>query len=1048
MKIPRIYTTDLKPVEDQIEWKLARASIPGAGFEMDVEVPKHWSLTATNILAQKYLRKAGLREHLQNVPEDNVPEWLHRCAPTALNCKEIGGETSAKQVFHRLAGHWTYVGWKHGYFHTPYKGTSEEQNQLDNANLGIVPGAELNAQAFYDEIYYMLANQIAAPNSPQWFNTGLWWAYGIEGPDSGQWAIDYEAARQNKFEIEFETENSYEYPQPHACFIQPVNDDLVGPGGIMDLAVRESRLFKHGSGTGTNFSNIRAKGEKLSGGGTSSGLMSFLEIGDKAAGAIKSGGTTRRAAKMVCLDLDHPEIEGFINWKVREEAKAAAMNIGSRVLKDESYNRINHPDYFNSEYIPKAIIDRLEQGFEAEEFSCGWEGEAIRTVSGQNSNNSIRVTDQFLEKVDGNQHWDLWPRTGREFPAKVMKAKELWTQICRAAWASADPGVQFHNTINRMNTCSNDGAINASNPCSEYMFLDNTACNLASLNLVRFMDKGARNTGFNTRSFEHATRLWTIVLDISVSMASFPSREIALGSYNYRTLGLGYANVGGLLMRSGIPYDSDEGRSYIAAITAILHGISYRTSNELADELGTFPRWQANREPMAKVLLKHKSAAREIEYFGTAAKLLPAVEKIWNFEANIPYRNAQVTLIAPTGTIALLMDCDTTGIEPEFALRKHKLMIGGGTIETLNQCVWEGLRNLNYPDHTINLITNYLETHQTLEGCRDLKPEHLSVFDCAMPPPGSTRCLSPMAHVEMVAAVQPFLSGAVSKTVNLPREATIEDVDQIYREAHRLGLKSIALYRDGSKLTQPLNTENPDARPDLVSKPSTSDSNSDRGVWIDLDLKSYVDDPYYSQGETGFLPEEDSINKETSLSRCARESLLPRRRGYTQKFKVDGQTIYLKTGEYEDGRLGEIFIDIAREGSALGGYAHAVAMAVSIGLQYGVPLKEFVEAFTHHKFDPAGLVQGHDRIKICSSVLDMIFRDLGITYEGMNELGNIKDESGAISDAIISNMTWDESQVKTIMSVSGEFCSCGGLMIQNGTCKMCQSCGNTNGGCG
>jgi ribonucleoside-diphosphate reductase alpha chain len=611
----------------------------------------------------------------------------------------------------------------------------------------------------------MLAMQFAAPNSPQFFNTGLFWAYGITGPDSGQWAINYDI----KAGVigPFEAKGSYEYPQPHACFIQPVADDLVGPGGIMDLVVRESRLFKHGSGTGTNFSNIRAKGEKLGGGGTSSGLMSFLEVGDRAAGAIKSGGTTRRAAKMVCLDLDHPEIEDFINWKVREESKAAAMAVGSRAIGAHDIS-----------YIPNAVKDRIDNGFEAEEFSCDWEGEAIRTVSGQNSNNSVRVTDSFLLDVDQHNRWSLRERTtGKE--TKVISARDLWNQICRAAWASADPGVQFDDTINAWNTCAADARINASNPCGEYNFLDNTACNLASLNLTKFLQPDGT---FDVPAFTHATRLWTIVLDISVSMASFPSREIALDSYKYRTLGLGYANVGGLLMRSGIAYDSDVGRDYAASITALMHGITYKTSAELAAELGSFPRWEHNKESMTCVLGKHRAHALDslVKHRRAAIEekhivdLAFAVKKVWeNLDPNVPFRNAQTTLIAPTGTIALLMDCDTTGIEPEFALKKTKLMASGGTIQSINSCIWDALERLGYKTHEINLISNYLTIHGHFEGCPDLKPEHLDVFDCAMPPVGSTHCLSPMAHVLMVAAVQLFLSGAVSKTVNLPNSATI-----------------------------------------------------------------------------------------------------------------------------------------------------------------------------------------------------------------------------------------------------------------------------------
>ncbi len=1137
MKITRHFTTNLKPVEDQIEWKLVRASIPGANFEMDVEVPKPWSATATNILAQKYLRKAGVpqKQDLGPLNESNydLPVWLkasHIIRRDHTTVEE--SETSAKQVFHRLAGHWTYIGWKHGYFGSSY--TDRSKNIIPKILTALT---EQNACAFYDEIYFMLAMQMAAPNSPQFFNTGLFWAYGITGPDSGQWAINYDIKAGIVGPIR--VQGSYEFPQPHACFIQPVEDDLVNSGGIMDLIVREARLFKHGSGTGTNFSNVRSVGEKLGGGGTSSGLMSFLMVGDVAAGAIKSGGTTRRAAKMVCLDLDHPEIELFVNWKVREEAKAAAMAVGSHIL--------THPQkYGEVEYTPQAIRDRFNNNIEMDEFSCDWEGEAIRTVSGQNSNNSVRVTDDFLHTVDVDGFWNLTSRTTGA-AVKQLRSRDLWNQICRAAWASADPGVQFDDTINAWNTCAADGKINASNPCGEYNFLDNTACNLASLNLVKFLQPDGT---FDVKSFTYAARLWTIVLDISVSMASFPSREIALGSYNYRTLGLGYANVGGLLMRSGVAYDSDIGRDQIAAITALMHGVTFKTSAELAAELGSFPRWEHNKESMDRVLHKHLD---HIPPKSKCSGIWKDARDIWfNIDPDAPYRNAQTTLIAPTGTIALLMDCDTTGIEPEFALKKTKLMAAGGTIQTINSCIWDGLTRLGYKGHETNLISNYLTVHGHLEGCPDLKPEHLAVFDCAMPPSGSRRCLSPMAHVLMVAAAQPFLSGAVSKTVNLPNTATVSDVDQIYREAHRLGIKSIALYRDGSKLTQPLSAEktnvptigttpqdtilsqktrtpvqetsakilremstatpdaynnedsesrqsenvlsrrrismeNPDARPapelpDLVQpsgEPTRDPSDSDisAGTITPDDLPNYISSNLEENGSflllnTGELEEiiskVDTYVNEPGFGRPTGRRRLPaKRRGYTQKVKIDGQSLHLRTGEYLDGTLGEIWLDFSRNGSTLGGILSSFAKAVSIGLQYGVPLGEFVNSFVHTKFEPAGMVLDHDRIKMTSSLIDFVMRDLAIAYLGAGEYANTTSEEQGERDfaehgtedfnAVLNYKSpWSPPSIEKIADLldegykpSGETCStCGGQLVQSGTCKVCTSCGTSSGGCG
>jgi len=925
MKLQRQLTPIVNEIESLIEWKIIDATITDSNgntiFHMpNVEVPSQWSQNATNILAQKYFRKSKV-EH-------------------------DAGERSARQVFRRLAGCWAFWG--------------KEMGLLDADS----------ARTFYDEIYYCLAYQIAAPNSPQWFNTGLHTAYGIEGPASGQWAIERLNGRPgtSRFDSQLpagfglkQMETCYVRPQPHACFIQPVNDDLVNPGGIMDLWVKEVRLFKHGSGTGSNFSSIRAKGEKLSGGGVSSGLMSFLEIGDKAAGAIKSGGTTRRAAKMVVVDADHPEIFDFVHWKSREERKAKAMAFGSQHLSE------------------------LDHG---ELYSAAWEGEAIRTVSGQNSNNSVRVTDEFMNLVENNGLWHLTNRTDPTVRRQIM-ARDLWTDICDAAYDCGDPGLQFHDTTNKWHTCKADGAINASNPCSEYLFLDNTACNLASINLV-----AALGDSLDYERFRHIVKLWTIVLEISVEMASFPSEEIALGSYNYRTLGLGYANLGALLMRNAIPYDSIKGRELAATITAIMTAEAYLTSNKMADKLGPFPRYEANKDSMLTVLHMHRATHK-----GTQAATF--IDKIWdeiNWEAG--FRNAQVTLIAPTGTISFVMDCDTTGIEPDLSLVKYKNLSGGGTMKIVNQSVEPALKKLGYTKGEITNITNVIYDTGNIEAA-SMRLKDLAVFDCAFKPPQGQRYLSWNSHIQMCAAVQPFLSGGISKTVNIPEEATVDTINDAYMAAWKLGLKSVSVYRDNSKANQPLNTS-----PEL---------------WENLEA----------------IFDKTTANGELTVKN-GRSYLPDRRRGYTQKVKIDGQTVYLRTGDYEEGQLGEIFLTLSREGSTVRSIMESFAKAISIGLQYGVPLDEYVEAFIHTRFEPAGVVEGHPTIKMCSSIVDFVFRDLGVTYLGMSELGQIQ---APIPQSLSAAAAPSQPQR------SGDICTCGTEMIRTGTCLTCPNCG-ANFGCG
>jgi len=1079
-------------------------------------VPEQWSQVAADILAQKYLRKAGVPSRLKRVEENRVPSWLWRSVPDARalaklpEAERYGPETDARQVFSRMAGAWTYWGWKGGYF-----------------------SGEEDAQAFHDELCYMLAMQMAAPNSPQWFNTGLHWAYGIDGPGQGHYYVDFETGELVR------SASAYEHPQPHACFIQSVQDDLVNEGGIMDLWVREARLFKYGSGTGSNFSRLRGEGEKLSGGGKSSGLMSFLKIGDRAAGAIKSGGTTRRAAKMVIVDADHPDIEDFISWKVLEEQKVAALVAGSKacakhltaIMKacvncegegedcfDPAKNsalkreiRAARAAFVPDNYIQR-VIQFARQGFKSiafPSFDTDWEGEAYRTVAGQNSNNTVRVEDSFLRAVEEDGDWALKARMDGK-PVKHVKARALMDQIAEAAWASADPGIQFHTTINDWHTCPASGPIRASNPCSEYMFLDDTACNLASLNLLAFRPSHAVMAGrdpaiqtknsaraepldgrvkpghdkeiIDVKSFAHGCRLWTIVLEISVTMAQFPSKEIAQLSYEYRTLGLGFANLGALLMVSGLGYDSDEGRALTAAISALMTGVSYAASAAMAEELGAFAGYGPNASHMLRVTKNHRRAAygRESGYEQLSTAPVPlkddacpqedlavAAREAWDEVISLGqahgFRNAQVSVIAPTGTIGLVMDCDTTGIEPDFALVKFKKLAGGGYFKIINRAVPEALKTLGYSEDAIAAITAYAvgrgtladaphinrktlaakgftpekiaaveaglpsafdikfvfnkwtlgedfcisglgltsdamnapgfdllsaigftaaqieaaNEHvcgtMTLEGAPGLKPDHLPVFDCASPcGKRGKRALPWRSHISMLAAAQPFISGAISKTVNMPNSATVAECREAYMLSWKLGLKANALYRDGSKLSQPLSAQ-------LLA--------DDAGAQADA-AEALAAAP---QGKRAQIVAERIVERIIERVRLTaeREKLPNRRKGYTQKAVVGGHKVYLRTGEFEDGRLGEIFIDMHKEGAAFRSLMNNFAIAISLGLQYGVPLDEFVEAFTFTRFEPAGLVQGNEAIKNATSILDYIFRELAVSYLGRNDLAHV-----------------------------------------------------------
>ncbi len=1117
MKIKRYYTVSLdqeQPLHNEknaynrtLVWSLfkwskrtSRIVNPDGSvvFEaLDVEAPASWSQMAVDILAQKYFRKTGIPTCTKALPEDGIPQWLWRHVPDEEELNKLEpqeryaqGETSARQAFHRLAGCWTYWGYKENYF-----------------------SSEADAHVFYEELCYILASQTAAPNSPQWFNTGLHWAYGIDGPGQGHYFVKEETATL------VASPSAYERPQPHACFIQSVKDDLVNEGGIMDLWVREARLFKYGSGTGTNFSNLRAESEPLSGGGKSSGLMSFLRIGDRAAGAIKSGGTTRRAAKMVCLDMDHPDIQDFINWKVNEEQKVVALVSGSK-LANQQLNAViqavhnqdltDENDRVNPKKNPKLkaaiqqarqlmlpenyiirAIELAKQGHTSllfEELTTDWQSNAYQTISGQNSNNSVRITEEFMKAVDQDTEWPLYWRTekkrakqeGRKPAAyKTLKARELWDDIAFAAWSCADPGLQFDTTINDWHTCPADGRINASNPCSEYMFLDDTACNLASMNLIKFLS--VESGEFDDLAYRHCTRILTIVLEISVAMAQYPSKEIAQLSYEYRTLGLGYANLGSLLMIMGIPYDSPKGRAVCRALTGIMHMNAYATSAELAQRLGPFPRYTHNEQDMLRVLRNHHRVAHNArleEYEGLNAKpmsieldeycptnlreaIQAEADRALSMGTKYGYRNAQVTVIAPTGTIGLLMDCDTTGIEPDFALVKFKKLAGGGYFKIINQSVPPALGKLGYSQEQIRDITRYCIGHaslqdyegklnhasliekgfskvvlakletamasafdihfifnkhtigeaftaidkkwdigskadspnfnllehigyskediraanqyvcgtMTIENAPHLSHEHYPIFDCANRcGQHGTRFLHWRAHINMMAAAQPLLSGAISKTINLPATADISDVKEAYQLSWQVMNKAVALYRDGSKLSQPLNVL------------------AEEGEDTEIQEKS-------QEAETSpNISEKEMLEQVIQRSLAKRKRLPHRRAGYTQKASVGGHKVYLRTGEYEDGKLGEIFLDMHKEGAAFRSLMNSFAIAISLGLQYGVPLDEFVDAFVFTRFEPNGFVQGNSHIKMSTSIIDYVFRELAITYLNRHDLAQVQAE--------------------------------------------------------
>jgi ribonucleoside-diphosphate reductase alpha chain len=1013
LSIPRLFTTKGTDAYDMVtfEKRVSKITEPDGTivFEMkDVEVPNTWSQLATDIVCQKYFRKRG------------VPETGH--------------EVSAKQVMHRVAVTIREFGEDKGYF--------KNKEEADN---------------FEQELKYLTITQRGAFNSPVWFNCGLYSQYKVKG-DPGNWAWNFET-----HQIE-EIDNAYARPQCSACFIQKVEDSLMG---IFDLAKNEAKLFKYGSGTGSNFSNIRSRFETLSGGGVSSGLMSFLEVLDRGAGAIKSGGTTRRAAKMVTLDVDHPEILDFVNWKVESEKKA------------------------------KALIDAG--------YSADWRGEAYKTVSGQNSNNSVRVSDEFMKSVEkGGKFSTIFRTTGEAH--KEYEAQEIFDQICYAAWSCADPGLQFDTTINEWHTCPNTDKIYGSNPCSEYMFLDNSACNLASINLVKFLNEDG---SFDVKRFRHACRIFFIAQDILVDLSSYPTEEIAKNSHDYRPLGLGYANLGTLLMMMGLPYDSEEGRSVAAAITAMLHCRAFSVSAEMANTVGTFDGYEKNKEPFLKIMNKHRDAAYAIDTALCPEQLYKAAcedaDNMLALGEKYGYRNAQATVLAPTGTIGLLMDCDTTGVEPEFSLVKWKKLAGGGHFKIINGSIAIVLDKLGYNKNEVTDIINYVLGHgdienaphvnpkalgelgyteqqimqaqkhikgarsldqyslhistkeltkrgftakqlqeaklhiegaQTIEGAPHLKDEHLAIFDCANKCGNGSRYIEPLGHVKMMGAVQPFLSGAISKTVNIPNEATEKDIKDIYFESWKLGLKAVALYRDGSKHSQALSNQ--------------SDEDASAAATA--------------------LPEGTVLHG-------ARKELPAKRKGLTTEVTIAGQKLFLRTGEYDNGKLGEIFIDTFKEGASYRSLLNCFAVAISIGLQYGVPLEKYVDSFTFTRFEPSGFTS-HPNIRTCTSIVDFIFRTLGMEYLGRTDFVHVEPEitrlqqvaleqvaQGKIQAAMLkeANVTIENNEIseyeeatngsqnaltKQLQNMMGDapMCTgCGHITVRNASCYKCLNCGNSMG---
>ena len=930
---------------EEVEWESRTASLQNEKgqtiFEQrNLEVPKDWSQTATNIVASKYFHgKLGSPER----------------------------ESSVRQLISRVADTIAQWGIEGGYFRT-----------------------EEDAQAFHDELTHLLVRQKMAFNSPVWFNCGLWHKYHRHS-EGGGWYWDPATGGVKK-----ETE-AYRHPQCSACFINSVQDNL---DSILTLAKTEGMLFKWGSGTGTNLSPLRSAMETLSGGGKASGPLSFMKGYDAFAGVIKSGGKTRRAAKMVILNIEHPDVVDFIECKAKEERKAWTL---------------------------------VDAGYDS-----SLDGEAYSSVFFQNANNSVRVTDEFMKAVVEDRDFSTRYITNGE-PAKSYRARDLMRKISEASWQCGDPGMQFHTTVNKWHTSKATAPINASNPCSEYMFLDDSACNLASLNLLKFLSPDGK---FDVEAFRHAVDVTITAQEILVDNASYPTERIGLNSHNFRPLGLGYANLGALLMATGLPYDSEAGRDVAGSITAIMHGEAYLQSSRIAAEIGPCAGYGVNRDPFLGVISMHRQSLSNINSRYVPESMTEAARKVWDdclsSGMKFGYRNAQVTVLAPTGTIGFMMDCDTTGIEPDLALVKYKKLVGGGLIKIVNNVVPMALLRLGYTEQQASDIVSHIDQKGTIEGAPGLKPEHLTVFDCSLKPANGIRSIHYMGHVRMMAAVQPFISGAISKTVNMPEEATVEDVSSAYTEAWRLGLKAIAIYRDGSKRTQPLNTS--DAKPKKESE-------------------------VRSQKSEEKMSSESRVPSPDAPAKPYRHKLSDERRAITHKFSVGGHEGYLTVGLYEDGLPGEIFITMAKEGSTVSGLMDSFATAISLALQYGVPLKVLCDKLSHTRFEPSGYTPNPD-IRFAKSVMDYIFRWMALKF--------LPRDAQPQENASVSTLNGTEAEKAT--ELAGQFtqatnlttvypngavqpglagiehsddapsCSdCGAIMVRNGSCYRCMNCGSTSG---
>ena len=951
ISVRRFFTKPGTHPFDDIEWEMRTASLQNEKgqtiFEQrNIETPKDWSQTATNIVASKYFHgKLGSPER----------------------------ESSVRQLISRVADTIAQWGIEGGYFR------SEE-----------------DARNFHDELLHLLVRQKAAFNSPVWFNCGLWHKY-HRSSEGGGWYWDPATGGVKK-----ETE-AYRHPQCSACFINSVQDNLES---ILVLAKTEGMLFKWGSGTGTNLSPLRSALEPLSGGGKASGPLSFMKGYDAFAGVIKSGGKTRRAAKMVILNLEHPDVVDFIECKAKEERKAWAL---------------------------------VDAGYDS-----SLDGDAYSSVFFQNANNSVRVSDDFMKAVIEDRDWTTrFVHSGE--PARSYRARDLMRKISEAAWQCGDPGMQFHTTINKWHTSKATAPINASNPCSEYMFLDDSACNLASLNLMKFLTPDGK---FDVEAYRQAVDVVTTAQEIIVDNASYPTEKIAVNSHNFRPLGLGYANLGALLMATGLPYDSDAGRDCAAGLTAIMHGQAYLTSSRIAAEVGPCAGYAVNRDSFLGVISMHRQALQNINTRNVPEPVWEAAKKVWDdclaSGMKYGYRNAQVTVLAPTGTIGFMMDCDTTGIEPDLALVKYKKLVGGGLIKIVNNVVPTALLKLGYTDQQAGDIVNYIDQHGTIEGAPGLKPEHLPVFDCSLKPANGKRFIHYMGHVRMMAAAQPFLSGAISKTVNMPEEATVEDFSNAYIEAWRMGLKAIAIYRDGSKRTQPLNTS--DAKP---KQQGTGNRGPGTG-------KTQADSP----------APDSRLPTPPAAARPFRRKLPDERRAITHKFSVGGHEGYLTVGLYDDGLPGEIFITMAKEGSTVSGLMDSFATAISLALQYGVPLKVLCDKFSHSRFEPSGFTPNPE-IRYAKSVMDYIFRWMALKFlprdaqprddaslaapngtdvETAAQLASKFSQAAVERATVYPNGAIQPSLAGVEQADDAPSCpDCGAIMVRNGSCYRCMNCGSTSG---